>query len=350
MTQFLDVGSQTNNYPIALASNGSILGIFKRQDLWICYGDTQNDFITRFAYPVGCVSKGSVTVGGGRFFWLSSEGVQMWDGNSAPQNISDGGVAQGGIRSAINVILQQLSYNAISGTDFANDVTCRGFYSNRTYYLSVNSMLGSFTPVTYAYDIISGGWTTLPYGSNVVNVFRASKNFKYYAGLNPFNPYPQIGSDFILGANVANSQVDQWLAAETDLGLPISANWSTQVSDSGAPFVRKQYRYIEVSAPYQAGSVLQVTLVADPGSNQNTAGPFTVNLGSGPARHRISIPKQMTGYQAQLVISSSTTQKTVVDSVAVFGYIKSEHSPECGECLDGPKSSDNLAYRDYCRD
>ena len=332
VTQVLDCGTSNSDQPTGLRSLESLLVIFKMNSLWVCYGDTQNDFVTRKVSSIGCISKGSIAAGYSRVFYLSSDGVYSYDGQSAPQNISDGSVAQGSIRTVVDTILAQQFFNnnETTGTQQQTDVTCSGFVFNRSYYLSVYSAKGTFTNVTYVYDLLSGGWTVLPYGSSAIGVMRGSRapQKTYYP--TGTNANYSISSQWVFAANQANLQIDQWFAAETDYGNPIASNWTTGISDSGAPYVRKQYRYIEVIAPNQPGSSCQITLTVDPGADANVFGPYTVNLGSGPCRHRISIPQNCTGYEAQLTIAATTTQKTIIDRVAVLGYVKSESAPNVG--------------------
>jgi hypothetical protein len=317
VTQVLDCGSDLNDKPLALASLDSVLVVLKQLSIWICYGDTQNDFVTRRAHSVSCVSKGSVAVGFGRVFWLGVDGVYMYDGSSAPTNISDGTIPQGSIRNTIDVLLQQPNDNIL-----APNVGCRGFIHERTYYLSVYSLLGTTAEVTYGYDILIGVWTVLPYGTSAVAV---CDNSYYNYSL------PVMGVPIVLGANAGTpGQVDQWFATETDLGNPIQSSWLTNISDSGATALTKQYRFIEVIAPSQTG-ILNVQLIVNPGANATIlptfASAYTIDLSVGTSRHRISLPMNAVGYECQLKLSMSTSQKTSINKVSVLGYIKRQSSP-----------------------
>jgi hypothetical protein len=317
VTQVLDCGSDLNDKPLALASLDSVLVVLKQLSIWICYGDTQNDFVTRRAHSVSCVSKGSVAVGFGRVFFLGVDGVYMYDGSNPPVNISDGAIPQGSIRNTIDVLLQQPNDN-IS----APNVGCRGFIHERTYYLSVYSLASTFAEITYGYDILIGAWTVLPYGASAVAV---CDNSLYNNGL------PVFGVPIVLGTETGvPGQVDQWFALETDLGNPIQSSWLTNISDSGVTALTKQYRFIEVIAPSQVG-ILNITFIVNPGVNAtylpSFSSAYNVDLSVGSSRHRISLPPNAVGYECQVMMGMSTTAKTTINKVSVLGYIKRTSSP-----------------------
>jgi len=302
---------------MALASLDSVLVCLKQKSLWLCYGDTQNDFITRRVFGVGCISKGSVAVGYGKVFWLSSEGVYMWDGNTVPVNISDGNIPSGSIRNIVNTL-----YNAPSqGGNI--DVGVRGWIVNRTYYMSIYSLSGTFPTATYAYDLTVNAWSKLPYSTFAVGVCQSS----YY------NPVVNgsrgvMGAPIVLAASTANQgQVDQWFSATSDLGNPITATWLTNVSDSNMPGITKFYKYIEIAAPNQVAT-LQVTLYCNPGFNQQVFGPYTVDLSTGSNRSRISLPSGALGYDCQMLISTTSSVNVTIYKAAVLGFVKRAESPE----------------------
>lgn len=324
--QVLDCGTDASDAPMALASLDSVLVAFKQQSTWICYGDSQNDFITRRTFPIGCVSKGSVAVGYGKVFWLSIDGVYTFDGVNAPINISDGSIANGSIRTSINALLASANSNLSQP-----DVGVRGFLTNRTYYLSVYSLNNTITPVTYAYDLVIGAWSILSYSAQAVGV----ANGLFYTlntgkGNSQTNMTGVVGTSLVLATSTnTNTTIDQWFAAETDYGNSITANWTTGVSDSGMTGVTKQYRFIEVVAPTQQ-TYVNVTLLVNPGSNQVQFGPYQIYLGSGSNRHRQPLPASATGYECQLIITSNTTAQTTLNQVSVLGYIKRAMSPPPG--------------------
>lgn len=308
VNQVLDCGTGSDDQPIALASLESVLIALKQQSIWVCYGDTQNDFIARKVYSIGCVSKGSVATGYGKIYWLGADGVYLFDGADAPVNISDGSPVQGGIRSAIDAYLSQYD---------AQSITVRGFIYKRTYYISFCSLTNTFPDTTYGYDLISGGWTTLPYSATAIGFTQNTFN----------NPSSVLGYPLVLGASLEdNGQLDQWFGAETDYTASIVANWTTGVTDSGAVGVTKEYRYLEVIGPTQTATV-EVILYVNPGTNQTQLGPFYFDMSIGTNRHRQSLPAGSVGYEIQAVISTNTLAKTVIDKVAVLGYVQRAESP-----------------------
>jgi len=320
VTQVLDCGTDATDYPMALATLDSVLLALKQQSCWIIYGDSQNDFITRRLFSIGCVSKGSVAVGYGKVFWLSADGVYFFDGVNAPTNISDGSIAQGSIRTAINTLLA--SANSADNPD----VGVRGFITNRTYYLSIYSLQNSVTPVTYAYDLVIGAWTQLSFSAQAIV---AANGLFYTQNGSPFVS-GKVGYSLVLGTSTAtNTSVDQWFAAETDYGNAVVASWTSGISDSGLTGVTKEYRYIEVIAPTQ-GVYVNVTLLINPGLNQTQLGPYQIYLGTGSNRHRQSLPPSATGYECQVIITTQTYTQTVINKVSVLGYAKRAESPPPG--------------------
>ncbi len=321
VTQVLDCNTDISDSPIALVSLDSVLVALKQQSIWLCYGDSQNDFITRRTFSVGCVSKGSVAVGFGRVFWLSSDGVYSFDGANAPINISDGNIPSGSVRTTINSILAAANNNISSP-----DVGCRGWIYNRTYYLSVYSLQNSFQTITLGYDLTIGAWTLLPYSLMSVAVANGLLVNSYNQSSNTYTG--TVGSSLVLGTSVATpQQIDQWFAAETDYGNPIVANWTSGISDSGLVGITKQYRYIEVIAPTQS-TVMNVQLTINPGANQIALGPYNIDLSVGSNRHRVSLPTNAIGYECQLTITTDTSSQTTINRVAVLGYTKRAESPQ----------------------
>jgi hypothetical protein len=259
-------------------------------------------------------------VGYGKVFWLSVDGVYFFDGVNAPTNISDGSIAQGSIRTAINTLLA----SANSAND--PDVGVRGFITNRTYYLSIYSLQNSVTPVTYAYDLVIGAWTQLSFSAQAIV---AANGLFYTQNGSPFVP-GKVGYSLVLGTSTAtNNSVDQWFAAETDYGNAVVANWISGISDSGLTGVTKEYRYIEVIAPTQS-VYANITLLINPGLNQTQLGPYQIYLGTGSSRHRQSLPPSATGYECQVIITTQTSTHTVINKVAVLGYAKRAESPPPG--------------------
>jgi hypothetical protein len=315
VTQVLDCGSDFNDLPVALASLDSVLVILKQASIWLCYGDTQNDFITRRTFSVGCMSKGSVASGYGKVFWLGTDGIYYFDGANSPVNISDGNIPSGSVRTLLNQV-----YTAVGNNFSSPNVCTAGFIINRTYYLSFYSLSSTFAAFTLGYDLDIGAWTYLPYGTNAVGVCRNS--FENGAGTQFV-----FGTQLAFGASTSTSgQVDQWFGAETDKGSSIVSSWTSNVSDSGMTSITKQYRYIEVVAPTQA-QTLNVTLYVNPGPNQTTYGPYAVALNSGAPRNRISLPPGAVGYECMLYISATTSTQTIINKVSVLGYVKRVASP-----------------------
>ena len=315
VTQVLDC--QDNNdgdIGICIESLDSVLMCFKFKSTFILYGDTPNDFIVRKAFTVGCVQRGSVASSYGIVCWMSADGIQMFDSNAGQlTNISDGDPVKGGIRSAIQAILN---------TSASSTTTCRAVMVNRSYVLSIYDSSGTITPITYIYDITTGKWSTLPYGEYAlaVNRFLIPAN----AGLTTLNT---IGASLVLGASTTvTGQLNQWFAAETDLGSPVASTWTTGISDSGAPHEQKQYRYIELESTSATGATVMVSLTTNTGAESQVIGPFTFVLSASQSVYVQSLPPGTVGNNAFLTITCSSTAKTAIQKVGVYGYVKRQHS------------------------
>jgi hypothetical protein len=311
VTQVIDCGNNNEgDVAVAIESLDSIMLAFKLKSTYIIYGDTGNDFISRPAFSVGCVVRGSVASGYGSAFWLSADGVYTFSLDAGLKNISDGSPQAGSIRSVVDVIL-----NTVAGTP---GFSVRGFVINRTYCMSVSFGANDSRNITYVYDTLSGLWTTLPYAGYSILGYRS------YAG----NTNGPLGGSIVLAASETRpGQIDQWYAAETDLGSAIVGTWVSAVFDNNVPEKTKQYRYLEIQSPVAAGTVLTVSLTVNQGTTSYTTPARVIDLSANVSVHRIAFPPNTNGHSAQLNISTSSTAKTIIQKILVYGYVKRQFSP-----------------------
>ena len=299
--QVFEVGNNQNgDYAQGLASIGSLLVLFKNYTTWVVYGDTPNDFLIRKLFDIGCIAPLSIAKAYGMVFWLSEQGVYVFSG-AQPTNISDGNVQQGSLKGILD---------AMTTTDFQ---AAAGFVFDRTYFLSFPTK-----GQTYGYDMRQQTWYPLGFAT-------------------PLPLYILENREVTAASLTVPGQIDSWFAAETDYGNPITAAYQSKISDSGALYAKKTYRYICVEAPIQPGASCTVTLITDPGSTPGIPqGVYqkTFDLSQHPSTHIASIPNTLpgsstsvnSGYAAQLVVSTSSSQETFIEKVSLFGWVKREYA------------------------
>lgn len=68
----------------AMVSVGGVLGIFKRNAIWVCQSDGSADGYSAYRLPgnVGCVAPRSLVVAGDVAFFLAEDGIYLFDGNA----------------------------------------------------------------------------------------------------------------------------------------------------------------------------------------------------------------------------------------------------------------------------
>ena len=81
LTNSITVGGDDGDDPIAIASLGRSLAIFKRRSTYLLRGDTPSSFtLQRVAADIGCVDAGSVLSYDNGVFFLSDNGFYFYDG------------------------------------------------------------------------------------------------------------------------------------------------------------------------------------------------------------------------------------------------------------------------------
>jgi hypothetical protein len=99
----------------------------------------------------------------------------------------------------------------------------------------------------------------------------------------------QVGSNPVAASSFKLNQLvavragtfflDSWLdGKENDLGLGTSVSWQSPYSDSGTPWMQKDYRWIGLSAPQQVGKVT-LELFVDYDNVPTVSNTFDVSSG-----------------------------------------------------------------------
>jgi hypothetical protein len=276
-----------NDVAIGCCSIGSQLILFKSKSTYQVTGSTSADFQVNKLFDIGCRSRRSICTAYGVCWWISKQGIYQFDGSS-PVNLSDGGYQQSNIKSIID---------SLNDTDFS-DVT--SFVYDRMVHFS----LPTFN-TTYLWDLRSQGWYPLGFALDQVYFDLESDT-------------PVIGTDLQV-----SGQIDQWFSGGGDFGNPITAYILSRITDSGKIEGTKDYRYIELQAPVQTGTVIISTIV-DPGSLQFTD-VSSFDLSSGYIRQQGSLPRGTLGAELQIKVLVSSTSVIHVQKVAIHGYIKSSY-------------------------
>jgi len=283
--QFLAMGRNAGgDVGVGLASVGSILVCFKTKTTWAVFGDTQADFLQRKLFDIGCSSNQSIVKAYGIVYWLSNRGVYSFDG-STPQYLS------------LNI------RKILDGFSQADLSVATGFMRGRMYWLSFPTQ-----GISLGYDLDSQNWFKLGWSTD-----NAVFDLDNLSEVTAFEP--------------ATGIVDSWFAAETDLGLAISSSFTSHLSDSGALGATKRYRYAVLQAPVQAGATANIQVVVDPGPTNKTV-TRAVNIGIGPPRHLVSLPPNLVGFEAQLLVVLTTSVQTEVQRVGLLGYIERQLVPQ----------------------
>jgi hypothetical protein len=264
---------------VAAASTGTLLLLLKTKTAWVVEGTPGNYTQPYFIFDIGCVSARSVAQAQGTIFWLSADpGVYAFNGG-APVYLSRD------IKGFLDTLL------------LADLQVAVGFYRDRCYSLSFPTK-----SVTWMYDTILQSWWQLGWATDCA-VFDAENQGE-------------------VTADDANEPglIESWFAADTDLGLPITSNVTSRLSDCGNAAATKQCRYALVVAPPQpANATLLVT--ADPGPLQKTR-TAVFSMSGAPQVYQISMPGWLKGREFQFSLTLTTTAKTQVQKIALHGWVE----------------------------
>lgn len=276
-----------NDVAIGLCSIGSQLILFKSRSTYQVTGSTSADFQVNKLFDIGCRSSRSICTAYGVCWWISKQGIYQFDGNT-PTNLSDGGYQQSNIKSVVN---------SFSDTDFSN---CTSFVYDRMVHFCFPTL-----NTTYFWDLRSQGWYPLGFALDQV-----------YFDLESDTP--------VIGTNLETAgQIDNWFTGPGDFGAPIMAYIQSRITDSGNIETTKDYRYIELQAPVQVGSVTISTIV-DPGSLQFTD-VSSFDLSSGYVRQQGSLPRGTLGAELQIIVRTNSVNVLHLQKVAIHGYIKAKY-------------------------
>lgn len=273
-----------NDVAMGMSITGSVLALNKSNTLYAVYGNSASSYAVSFIEYTGCVAPRSVGSAYGISFWLSMQGVRIWTGAAASQNISDGTFQTTNIKA----ILDNLSFSDMQ------QAVC--FVYDRMLVVSFPTI-----EVSYVYDLRTSAWYPIGWATDVA-----------FFDLN--GQYPVIAQNLF-----ATGEIDQWFAAPGDFGNPINAYIESGIADSGAINAEKTYRYVQVEAPPQ-DATLSIQTTINPGSNQYMD-TQALDMSKGGPVFQISLPKPLKGRQVQLKVLVTSNQRIHVQKAVVLGQI-----------------------------
>jgi hypothetical protein len=297
-------GVPFGDVPVQLCALGSSLMVYRRQTTSLVYGVDESTYqpLKIFA-DLGCISPRSVVKANGLIWWLSAQGVYSFDGSN------------------VQWISKQI-YNALQSYGPAALNTAIGAYKDLTYYLILPDAIyttptqAQITGITWKYYIPDQTWSLLPYATSSA-VFATSLP-------SDLTPTP-LSMNQICAVRPNTFWLDFWVAADTDLTLPITAVFKSQQVDSQSPQTRKTYKCVMIEAPLQPGVTAELSLFVDGNLVQTWPGEggTPIDLSKSPTTHIFNVTGSVNGYLAQLQVTltnaENATGPAIVYSAKVGG-------------------------------
>jgi hypothetical protein len=220
--------------PTSLIKFGSFLIAFRSADSWFVTGQDENTFqvITLFD-SLGCIAPMGPVVYRGILAWPSDTGFWAFDGTNLTYISAD-----------IWLLLQSLTPGTQSQmVGFAwQEYLCWSFPAD---------------DLTLRYNLNTQQWDTLPYATTSASTLRS-------VGSNPLNNTGSQTYNQVVAVRPRSIWIDAWFAdPANDLSLGITTDWTGPYSDGDLPHATKNYRYIVLSAPWQPGVKVNITLHRD---------------------------------------------------------------------------------------
>jgi len=282
--QVWPVGDNSLTDPaMGMGSTGSVLGLVKGQTLYGLYGNSVSTFNVQEIAGIGGVSEGGILAEYGMLWYHSRQGFYVWNGSGGPTNISDGGFQKSNIKKFLD---------NIADIDLAQSVTWADDQMIGLSFPSLN--------VSYIYDQRSAAWYPISWATDV-------------AVSDPNGLYRLLGQNL-----EAPGQVDLWFANGGDLGNEILAWITSGITNSGAPFSTKYYRYAIVECQPQ-NATLGLQVIVNTGLNQEQFN-FAVAADNGGPSQQFSLPPTLKGSTVQIKLSIITDQVIHIQSASVHGW------------------------------
>lgn len=285
--QVLQLGAHdSGDIGVEIKSIGSILIAFKSKTTWVVYGESPNDLFPQKLFDIGATSKLAVVAALGVVFWLSNQGVYMFDGSTLTYISRD-----------VKKIL-----DGFSALDFE---TAAGMFSDRMYWLSF-----PLQGISLGYDTETKTW----WKSNMVDAIYA---YDPEAPTRPQSIDLVVGGTFVVGA----ATLEQWFCQEFDRGLPITSMIVSRIAGGESESIATmRVRYLELNASIGGSDSILVSINPNPGFPPPTFSQlFSQN--TIPAQ-LISVTPGTQGQQLQLTISCTSNDGIQIQSCAAHGWIR----------------------------
>ena len=292
-------GVPFGDFPSALCALGSSLLTLRRQTTSLIYGVDEATYqpLKIFA-DLGCIAPLSVVKANGLVWWLSAQGVYGFDGSNVQW-----------ISTAIYNLLQSIPPAYLNAAV--------GFYADFTYFLTFPGFTNAQNPngLTLAYYIPSQTWQTRPYYTPSV---------AFATALPSDLTATPLKMNQIAAVRPNSFAIDFWETGDLDLGLPVSATYTSQETDSGQPQWQKVYQFVLLYAPLQPGVTADVTLIVNSAPVKTWKG---IDLSKGPPAHVIPVPNDVSNgclVQLSVTLHNSATPNgaAILYSAKVAGYFK----------------------------
>ena len=284
--QSFPVGNGSHNdSPVGMASTGSILALVNKDSLYALFGNSISNFAVEYVERTGGTSSTGVISAYGSIWWISQHGVYVWAGSNAATCISDGGFQKSNIKSVLD------------GLTTADKAACVLFFYDRMICVSFPTI-----NKTYVYDMRTDAWFPLTWATD-------------QAYSDPNGTYKMLGQNL-----EAPGEIDLWFAAPGDFGTAITAFITSGITDSGAMYAEKTYRYVQVEAQPQ-NAILAATITANPGSSQYQY-TFAIPITTGGPVFQFSVPMEIVGRAVQLNVSIISADEIHVSSAAIYGEVR----------------------------
>ena len=246
-------------------------------------------------FDVGCASKASVVLAFGVVFWLSNQGVYMFDGSTLTYISTD-----------IKKIL-----DSFSEADFSASA---GMFDDRMYWLSFPTQ-----GISLGYDTVGGKW----WKSNMADtIYAYDYEGNTRGGGANFSPSIDLVVGGLLTAGGTTETVEQWFAAETDRGIAINSMLTSKIGSSDGIEGTLLVRWLELNA-YSLSPTDLVLVTINPNPGFPVPPPYTqaFNAANIP-RQFISVPPGVNGQELQLTIAATTSDMLQLEGAAAYGWIR----------------------------
>lgn len=276
---------------------GGVLIALKRKSFWAITGNSQADFFAEQLFLLGCSSEASIVYAMGQIFWQSEDSVYTF---------------AGGTYTDIGVLEKAFFADTLTDADRA---AATASFQDQTYWISYPTL-----GITMGFDLRAQEWVQLP-----MTFSQATWDTAGPSGL------------FMLGAEPNSGNIDQWFAAETDLGTAQQSSYMSPISTVESPHYGKQFTHAAITIPVipipASGPIptatVRINIITDPGTITQVVSSQTINLMQ-TGQHRTwvwELPQACNGRSVQVQITVSSTVAVEIDSFVLFGVVDTRFIP-----------------------